>query len=152
MSSRIYKGRARVKVTRGDVGSIEAEYRQYRREPFGLRLHAVLQVAKGQKAEDIAASHQVSLRSVPGWIHRYNSGGPEELKDKPRSGRKPRLSDEQKSEFKRIVTEQTPKDYGFNSGTWSGPILCDLIKRLFNVIIGRVQIYYILESQCLSHQ
>ena len=146
------KGRPRIVVTGGDVVSIESEISKDVKFSQGIRLFAVLQVARGIKPQDLEGFYHTSFKSVLNWVHRYNKGGVEALKDKPKPGRPSRLSDEQKMGLKKTVLEQVPQDFGYNSGTWSGPILRDLIGKLYNVEYGKVQVYNLLKELGLTHQ
>jgi transposase len=85
-------------------------------------------------------------------VHRFNEGGIEALKDKPRAGRPSRLSASQQSRLKAIILDESPEQHGFNSGTWSAPLIAALIKGLFEVSYGKAQVYNLLHSLGLSHQ
>ncbi len=122
MDTRKPVGRPITVVSRGDIASIEAELRKDEKFSQGGRLYAVLQVAKGRKPQDLEDLYNTSFKSVLNWVHRYNEGGVEALKDKARPGRPSRLSDEQKLLLKTLVLEKLPQDYNYNSGTWSGQL------------------------------
>jgi len=63
------------------------------------------------------------------WVKDFNKYGIEGLKNKLKSGRKSRLTEEQKKEIKEIVENNKPYDFGYNTATWNGIILMDLIKK-----------------------
>lgn len=144
--------RTKLTVTRGDVTSIKAELSKDERFYQGVRLYAVLQIAEGKKARDLESVYNTSFKSITNWVHRYNAGGVEALKDSPHSGRPSRLANEQIEELKKIILEQSPEQHGFNSGTWSGPIAIALVRNLYGVVYGKAQIYNLLHKMGLTHQ
>jgi transposase len=144
--------RAKLTVTNGDVASIKAALRKDEKFYQGVRLYAVLQIADGKKARDLAPIYNTSFKSITNWVHRFNEGGIDALKDLPHSGRPPRLNDGQIDQLKRIILEHSPEQYGFNSGTWSGPIVIALVGNLFGVVYKKAQIYNLLHKMGLTHQ
>ena len=65
-----------------------------------LRLHAVALAKSGKTAPDVAAEVGYSRRGVQGWIHWYNRGGIEELRNEGGQGRKPTLSEQDREKLK----------------------------------------------------
>jgi len=96
--------------------------------------------------------YNTSFKSITNWVHRYNKGGVEALKDSPHSGRPSRLSIEQIEDLRKTILEQSPEQHGFNSGTWSGPIVIALVKKKYGVDYGKAQIYNLLHKMGLTHQ
>ena len=76
----------------------------------------------------------------------------EGLTDKPIPGRKPRLTDIEKEQIKRVVLEELPEQYGYNSATWTGPMLIDYIENEFGKTYKKAQIYKILAKMGLTYQ
>ena len=111
----------------------------------GIRLFAVYQVSIGKSPKDLLNLYDTSFKSIYTWIHRYNTGGIDALKDLPRSGRKSRLDSHQKGELEKIILSD-PQEYGYNTSTWTGALLLDFIQKKFNVKYKKAQIYNILRS------
>ena len=65
-----------------------------------LRLHAIALAKSGKTAPDVAAEVGYSRRGVQGWIHWYNRGGIEELRNEGGQGRKPTLSEQDQEKLK----------------------------------------------------
>ena len=65
-----------------------------------LRLHAIALAKSGKTAPDVAAEVGYSRRGVQGWIHWYNHGGVEELRNEGGQGRKPTLSEQERERLK----------------------------------------------------
>jgi transposase len=144
--------RPKLTVTGGDIATIKAALRKDEKFYQGVRLYAVLQMAEGKNARDLAPLYNTSFKSITNWVHRFNRGGVEALKDQPHSGRPSRLSIDQLAELEKIIHEQSPEQHGFNSGTWSGPIAIALVSKMFKVVYGKAQIYNLLHKMGLTHQ
>ena len=67
-----------------------------------LALAAVLDGASREEAAKIGGMDRQTLRD---WVIRYNEAGVDGLRDRPRSGRRPRLNAEQLAELARLVEE-----------------------------------------------
>ena len=48
--------------------------------------------------------------------------------------------------------DENPTDYGFNTDTWTGPILIKWIKTHFDIVFKKAQIYNILRHSGFSYQ
>jgi len=142
------KNRLKVNV---DSEIIKTQLRKDERFSQGIRLFAVYQVSIGILPKDLASLYDTSFKSIYTWVHRYNTGGVDALKDTPRSGRKSRLDANQKKELENAVLSN-PQDYGYNTSTWTGALLIDFILKKFNINYKKAQIYNILRSFNLSFQ
>lgn len=67
------------------------------------RLLAIALVMDGQSRTDAATAAGMDRQSLRDWVHRFNAEGPDGLRDKPRSGRPARLSEDQLQELDAIV-------------------------------------------------
>ena len=67
------------------------------------RLLAIALVMEGRSRTDAATAAGMDRQSLRDWVHRFNAEGPAGLLDKPRSGRPPRLSDDQLRAFDALV-------------------------------------------------
>ena len=117
-----------------------------------IRLYACYQVMLGRRPKDLEKLYNTSFKSICNWIHRINSGGIEALIDKPKPGRPSQLSADQLAEIRLAVLNKTPSDFGFNSATWTGPILISWIEKNFGVTFKKAQIYNILNNLGLTFQ
>lgn len=117
-----------------------------------LRLCAVYQVSLGKKPQDLEEFYDTSFKSINNWVHRFNNEGIEGLIDKQIPGRKPKLSESDKQELKRTVLYDTPESHGFNSATWTGPMLVIYVENKYGVTYKKAQIYNILKKQNLTFQ
>jgi len=119
---------------------------------MGIKLLCLSQVASGRTSREIEQTLNISFKTVCNWVKSWNEEGLDGLRTKPKSGRKKRLTQENLEEIKRDVTEQTPHTYGYNTGTWTGPILIKHIFEKYGVLYRKAQIYNILNFLGLSYQ
>ena len=117
-----------------------------------VRLYACYQVSLGKKPQDLESIYETSFKSICNWVHRLNEGGVEALIDKVKPGRTNRLSIEEHQSIKSVLLNKQPNDYGFNSATWTGPLLIEWIKREYNISYKKAQIYNILKKLGLTYQ
>jgi transposase len=118
----------------------------------GVRLFACYQVSLGKRPKDLEEMYDTTFKSICNWVHRFNEGGVEALKDHERSGRPNRLSDESLKEIKKVLLEKSPEQFGYNTGTWNGPLVIDYIKKKYTVDYKKAQIYNILKKMGLTYQ
>lgn len=118
----------------------------------GIRLYACYQVSKGKRPQELEELYDTSFKSICNWVNRLNAGGVEALKDKPKPGRNPNLTAEQKIGIRDLVLKSLPTDYGYNSSTWTGLLIIDWIKNNYQVEYKKAQIYNILKGLGLSFQ
>jgi transposase len=106
-------------------------------------------VSRGSADQVLFLSHS----RVCYWVKRFNELGLEGLKDKPKPGKPSKLSEAQCAELKRLVLEQSPEIQGFNTATWTGPLLIEWIKREWGIEIKKATIYVLLKKRLgLSYQ
>jgi transposase len=142
----------RLKVENATAEEIFSMLRKDEKYMIGVRLYAVYQIARGSVSRDLEKIYNVSFKSVCNWVNEFNKYGIEGLKDKPKSGRKPQLSNETKETIKTIILNEEPVQYNYNTSIWTGPILIDLIEKKFGIKYKKAQIYNIMKSMGLSHK
>jgi transposase len=88
--------------------------------------------AQGKSLTEVAAMIGCSKSSASRWRHAWEQGGLNALRPKPNPGRKPRLSSLQ---HRRLVAalKQGTCHWGYAPTGWTGPLVRDLIERLFEV-------------------
>jgi transposase len=70
-----------------------------------VRAHGILLSAQGMKIKDIAKIYQVDRDTVATWIKKWEQHGVASLYDKPRSGRPPKLTPEEKGLAQQYIKE-----------------------------------------------
>jgi transposase len=90
-----------------DAGGLRREAARCRDARAARRMLALALVLEGASREDAARAAGMDRQTLPDWVHRYNAEGLPGLRDRPRSGRRPRLTPEQEAELATAV-EQGP--------------------------------------------
>jgi transposase len=144
-------GRPVLRVKGYSPDDIKALIRKDDQFQIGIRLYAVLLVAQGKPSRQVEELFGVSFKQVTNWVHRFEKDGVEGLRDREGRGRKPKLGSEALLEVESALT-QSPEAFGYNSATWTGPMLGDWIKKRFNVEYKRAQVYNLIHVIGFSHQ
>ena len=94
-----------VAVTRKelDVGGLRREAGRCRDARAARRMLALALVLEGSSREEAARHAGMDRQTLRDWVHRYNEEGLAGLHDRPRPGRKPRLTPEQEAELATAV-------------------------------------------------
>lgn len=116
-----------------------------------IRLYAVYSISLGARAEDLAPLYQTSHKSICNWVHQYNRHGVDGLKDRERQGRPSRLNEEQLRSLSGALSD-TPEHHGFSSGTWTGAMVIEHIKRQWGVEYKRANIYNVIRRLGFTFQ
>lgn len=145
-------GRPVLKIKGYTPEEIKALFKRDERYTIGLRLYAVYQVALGQPSRNLEELYQTSFKQITNWVHRFELEGIEGLKDKPGRGRKSLLSTEQLGELSDLLLKESPTGHGYNTETWTGPMLIDWIRKNYGIEYKKAQIYNIIKQLGLSYQ
>jgi transposase len=145
-------GKAALKIKHYTSEELQGMLRKDEKYQQAIRLYACYQVSLGMSPVQLSALYNTSFKAICNWIHRFNAGGPEALIDKSKSGRPDRLTAKQLSKLKELVLNQSPEKHGFNTATWTGPMLISWIDKTFGVVYKKAQIYNILKSLGFSYQ
>jgi transposase len=118
----------------------------------GMRLFAVYQMALGKSSIQVGEIFHTSFKQITNWVHQFEAQGVAGLVDKPGRGRESRLSAAQKEKIAEVLEDKRPTDYGYNTATWTGPLLIDWMKGQFGITYKKAQIYNIIKSLGFSFQ
>lgn len=117
------------------------------------RLLCILQLVKGGSSRKAQELLLISHNQVCIWAKRFNNFGVEGLKDKVKTGRKPTITQEQLDRLKNVILSEKPEDYGYNSGTWTAPIISDWLFKECNIKYSDDNIYLLLKKKLnLKHK
>jgi transposase len=119
---------------------------------IGIMLLAIYQVAKGVSSRKLEELYNTSFKQITNWVHRFEESGVEGLKDKGGRGRKPGLDEEQLDRIRELLTNESPTSYGYNTETWTGPLLLNWIEANMGISYKKAQVYNILHKLGLSHK
>ena len=82
---------------------IKSLIKQKDKYTIGIRLYAVYQVALGQSSRKLESLYNTSFKQITNWVHRFEQEGVNELRNKPKSVRKPKLDIKQIEEIKETI-------------------------------------------------
>ncbi len=115
------------------------------------RLLALLSLAAGQFAENIAEILRISAETIRQVVHRYLSGGIIKIISKCRSGRPSKLVKKQLKKLSKWI-ELGPEKMGFQGGCWRTPMIQWLIHEKFGVFYNVRYISELLKNLGFSYQ
>src|SRR4051794_17021727 len=123
-----------VAVMRRELGAddLRREARRCRDAAAARRMLALALVLEGNSREAAARAVGMDRQTLRDWVHRYNQEGLAGLRDRPRSGRKPRPTPEQTA-VRGTVVEKGPDPAGEGGVRGRGVALQALIERRFGV-------------------
>jgi transposase len=104
------------------------------------RAQAVLWLAEGQGAGEVAELLGVSRQTVYNWAERFlrreRLGLRERLLDAPRSGRPPTASGVIDPLIAAVI-DLDPRGFGYHSTVWTAPLLMRHLKRIHGIEVSR---------------
>src|SRR3954471_23643601 len=123
-----------IAITRHEPGAGEPrrEAARCRDARAARRMLALALVLEGSSREEAARAAGMDRQTLRDWVHRYNEEGLAGLRDRPRSGRRPRLTAGQEAELVTAV-EQGPDPDRDGEVRWRRVDLKALIEARFAV-------------------
>lgn len=123
-----------IAITRRELsaGELRREAKRCRDAAASRRMLGLALVLEGYSREEAARHAGMDRQSLRDWVHRYNEEGLAGLRDRPRSGRKPRLTPEQTAELAAVV-DQGPDPARDGVVRWRRIDLKALIEARFDV-------------------
>ena len=131
---------------------IKEFFRADEKYTIGIRLYAVYQVSLGTSSRKLKYLYNTSFKQITNWVHQFEEEGIDGLRDKPGRGRKSRLSERQLEELREMLLNEPPDTKGFNTTTWSGPLLKEYIRNQWGIEYKKAQIYNIIKALGFSYQ
>jgi transposase len=126
--------RMTVTVTRRELSAAELRREAVRCRGAAAARRMLALVLEGSSRETAARAAGMDRQTLRDWVHRYNAQGLAGLHDRPRSGRKPRLTPEQMAELDKVV-EQGPDPARDGVVRWRRVDLQALLKARFDVAL-----------------
>jgi transposase len=111
--------------------------------PEQHRAQALLWLAQGLPAAEVADLLGVSRQTIYNWAGRFHeraaSGLLDRLADAPRSGRPPSGKGVIDPLIAAVV-ERSPQDFGLRSATWTAPVLCQYLRKEHGIAVSRMTV------------
>lgn len=114
-----------------------------------IRVHAVLLKKKGYTLNQVIDITGHPLVTIQTWITAYHQGGLAGLRTKPReTPPTAKLTKEQKTHIKELITGHKPTDYGYSDDFWSAPMMKKLVKDQYGIEFKTARSYQKLLKAC----
>jgi transposase len=114
---------------------LQDEIRRSQNARYDHRLHAILLVAEGFSARQVAQMMGDSPRTVAYWVNNFLEEGVAGLTELERPGRPPRLSEEQVDEIEDAL-RMSPSACGLAGNLWDGKTLSAFIMHRWGITLG----------------
>jgi putative transposase len=108
-----------------------------------VRYQAVVLAKAGRTAEGIAEALGCSRRAVQQWVARYNGGGPNALRERPHTGRPPRVPPDQIARLKQRLDE--PPRPGDGTCVLRGADIRRILEHEFGILLSLRGVYLLLD-------
>lgn len=131
---------------------IKALFRNDERYTIGIRLYAVYQVSLGTPSRKLEDLYNTSFKQITNWVHQFERDGIDGLRDKPGRGRKSLLTQEQSDHLRNLLINESPVIHGYNTETWTGPMVKEYIYKQFGIAYKKAQIYNIIKALGFTYQ
>ena len=127
-------------------------YYQNQQSYLRARLLAIKFLAEGQTRTEVSQLVSCTYKTLTSWIDKYLEGGLEKLTEPIKHQVPQRLNTTQKQQFKQMLLQQTPIDYGIDRNLWTAKIMMQIIEQKWNVRLKDSRIYEIIQELNLSYQ
>jgi transposase len=111
----------------------------------GVKLFAMLQIAKGYSSRKLSEFYGTSFKQICNWANRFDVEGIKGLRMKPGRGRHSFLTEKQKNQLRDDLLKP-PKDYGYKSVNWTGLVIREHIKQHYNVDYKIISVYKLIRK------
>jgi len=120
---------------------------------IAVRLMSILPLAKGESSRKAQQLLFLSHNQILLWSKRFIEKGVEGLRDLPRTGRKPKMDEGQLVWLRNLVLNESPTKYGYNTETWTAPLLVDVLHKECSLTYSDDMVYVILKKKLgLTHK
>ena len=125
-----------ITIPKSKVKQIQKEINTTQDLKYANRLHGLLLISSQNMTCPEAANHLGKARNTTlVWVNKFNKDGLKALIDKERSGRPPRLTEEEMEKLK-VILKSSPEETGISRNIWDGKTLSEYISKEFNVQLG----------------
>jgi putative transposase len=109
------------------------------------RAQAVREVVAGHHVKAVSALLHFTNSALRKWVQRFASQGPQGLRDRPRSGRPPKVTCELAQHLNRLI-DQDPLQHGSLYSQWSCRELATVLAQQTGVLLGRESVRRVLKK------
>lgn len=143
----------KLKITTQTADDIKSLIKSKESYQIGSRLVSILPLAMGQSSRKAQELLLLSHNQICIWAKRFEKDGVDGLKDKPKTGRKPRIDNKQLLWLEQVVLNESPTKYTFNTETWTAPLLVKVLFSECNLTYSDDAVYILLKKKLgLTHK
>ena len=125
--------------------TLETVLKQTQEARVFRRAQAVREVVAGHHVNTVSATFHVANSALRKWVQRFAQEGPQGLRDRPRSGRPPKVTCALEQHLNRLV-EQDPLEHGSLHSQWSCRELATVLTQQTGVQLGRESVRCVLKK------
>jgi len=125
--------------------TLDTLFKQTKEARVFRRAQAVREVVAGHHINAVSEAFHLANSALRKWVQRFAQEGPQGLRDRPRSGRPPKLTCELEQHLQRLV-EQDPLEHGSLHSQWSCRALATVFARETGVHLGRESVRGVLKK------
>lgn len=137
----------KLEITIKSADEIKALIKSKESYQVGSRLVSILPLALGQSSRKAQELLLLSHSQICIWAKRFEKDGLEGLKDRVKTGRKPRITQIQLAWLDNVVSNESPTKYKFNTETWTAPLLVKVLMSEWNLIYSDDAVYVLLKKK-----
>jgi transposase len=130
---------------------IEALIESEDKNSTGIKLYAILQLSRGYSSRKLEEFYGVTHKQICNWADRFDAEGIAGLRIKRGRGRHSRLNEEQKYQLMSDLLK-SPEDFGYNTASWSGPLMQEHILKMQHVDYKPAAVYNLMHELGFSFQ
>lgn len=112
--------------------SLRKKLNSYSNARIGFRIAILQEVLENEEIQKISGRHRFSRSQIYKLVARVNKYGLKGLLDDTHTGRKQRITHEQKEEL-RLILSQKPSRKGYTQPEWDGQSIVKYLKENFNL-------------------
>src|ERR1700741_4268765 len=125
--------------------TLESMLNQTKEARVFRRAQAVREVVAGHHINAVSAAFHLANSALRKWVQRFAQEGPQGLRDRPRSGRPPKVTCELEQYLNHLV-DQDPLEHGSIHSQWSCRELATVVARETGVQLGRESVRCVLKK------
>jgi len=137
----------KLEITSKSASEIKELIKSKESYQVGARLVSILPLAMGQSSRKAQELLLLSHNQICIWAKRFEKDGIDGLKDKPKTGRKSRINQEQLLWLENLVLNDSPTKYKFNTETWTAPLLVNVLWTECNLNYSDDAVYILLKKK-----
>ncbi|MDR1346917.1 MAG: winged helix-turn-helix domain-containing protein [Prevotellaceae bacterium] len=130
---------------------VEALFESDENNIVGVRMYAIIQLTRDYSTRQLEDFYRVTHKQICNWADRFDAEGIDGLRMKPGRGRHPYITSGQKEQLKTDLSK-TPETFGYNTASWSGPLLKKHLETAYGIVYKQAAVYVLLHNLGFSFQ